>query len=75
MPNPGILGLDGPLYVIYHVSRNSQVASEKTCQTYVVLVREHNEFTGNVPRLQDIKHGETFRDGQPIVQLVVYHLS
>ena len=35
--------------------------------TYVVLVWEHDEAAGNTARLEDVEHGKTLRDGQPVV--------
>jgi hypothetical protein len=42
--------------------------------TYVVLVREHEEPAGDFASLQDVEHGEALGDRKSVVQLVVNNL-
>lgn len=39
--------------------------------TYVVLVRKHDKLARHAASLQDVEHGQTLRDGQAVVKLIV----
>lgn len=72
MPNQRVLRLEYPLPTCQHLYLSNM--NIQRMLTYMMLIGEHDKLARHTASLKDVEHGQTLRDWQAIIELVMDYL-